>query len=79
MIIDSYRKLGFVTGDSFFFSVYVRIGYYMFREISPKLTINIYKYAHSFFVVNFKQMRYNGMYMNVYMTYIYLDSRILHV
>ena len=26
----------------------------MFREISPKLTINIYEYAHSFFGVDFQ-------------------------
>ena len=71
MIIDSYRKLGFVTGDSFFFSVYVRIGYYMFREISPKLTINIHEYAHSFFVVDFKQMRYNGLYKRIYDLYLF--------
>ena len=71
MIIDSYRKLGFVTDDSFFFSVYVRIGYYMFREISRKLTINIYEYAHSFFGVDFQSNAlYNGLYKRIYDLYL---------
>ena len=29
-------------------------GYHIFREISPKLTINIYEYAHSFFDLDFQ-------------------------
>ena len=33
---------------------YVKIGYYIFKESSSKLTINIYEYAHLFFGVNFQ-------------------------
>ena len=33
---------------------FVIIGYYVFKEINPKLTINIYEYAHSFFGVDFQ-------------------------
>ena len=31
-----------------------KIVYYILREISPKLTINIYEYTHSFFGLDFQ-------------------------
>ena len=38
----------------------------MFREISPKLTINIYEYAHSLFGVDFiSNALYNGSYKRI--------------
>ena len=48
------KELSFFVHTHFLFWIQNKIAYYIFRVISPKLTINIYEYAHSFFGVDFQ-------------------------